>query len=195
MNPSTTVNNKTYHYDLDSNYNSTAKSAITHKIVLADFFQYAAYCLDCYTSGSIEATIDMKGHLFDVKSYNFSLKGEYFSTTDIRFIKGGWHEDSIFHINIFKVPLFPVNIPGVMCLVPEFRLKLNAKRESWSNIGTIIGMDYRIPIDINLHSDGVNKPHFQSKGRPTARAHPIGDLTFGVKANIGIKTSNTSCPF
>jgi hypothetical protein len=115
LNPDLTMN-KTNHYDLSSNYNKTSKSANTPKIVLFEFFQYSAYCIDCYTNGSADATIEMTGRLSEVKKYDIRLKGEYFSNMNLRLIRGGWGENKLWSHLLFSMSLFPVNIPGVMAL-------------------------------------------------------------------------------
>jgi hypothetical protein len=104
-------------YDFDSNYNTTTNSSRVSRIVLFEFFQYSAYCVDCYTTGAAHTNIDIKGRLSKVISYNLTMTGEYFSNMNLRLVKGGWGENKIWSLILFKVALIQnVNIPGVLCL-------------------------------------------------------------------------------
>lgn len=178
-----------HQYDFFSNYNKTTSSSKTKKIIIFEFFQYSAYCIDCFTNGTAVAHIQMEGRLSHVTSYNLTLKGEYFINMNLKLVKGFWGENKIWNRYIFKYDLLPVNIPNALCLVPEFRVKINVKQEGWSSFATTVGMDLSVPLDIKVSGGGPNheKPMLYSGGKPTARGHPIGDLQVGMKGNIAVR--------
>jgi hypothetical protein len=74
-------------------------------------------------------------------------------------------------------------------------VKLSVKEEYWNAVGTTVGFDYTLPLDIRIKSDGTSKPKYESNGKPVANAHTIEEVTVGLKANIGITCTNAAIRF
>lgn len=180
-------------FSFNTNFNTTSNNTISSSITLFSFFEYSAYCIDCYTTGNATIRMELSGRLMEIKTYKMSINGELFSNMNLRIMKGFWSEVPFLGANLFKLPLFPINIPGVIILSPEFNVNVNVRAEYWGNGETTIGMDFRIPLNVTIVSDGTNSPTFTSQGVPVANAHPIGDYRLGIFANIGTFLMIFSC--
>jgi hypothetical protein len=175
-------------YSFFTNYNKTKQSSNVKRLTLVEFFQYSAYCINCYTNGTAESSLEFEGRLSHIKSYSMKLKGELHSNIDLKLIKGYWGEKKVWSKKLMTVPVFiGISIPGVASLIPEFRIKISVKQEGRAAFTAFVGVDFTLPLDIHINgNDSFLAPTMIQHGTPRVNPHPMQDLVVGMKGNIGI---------
>jgi hypothetical protein len=170
---------KSNHLNLTANYDTTTKNAITKKIIMFELMQGASYCLECFTVGKADIHLKMRGRQAQVTDYNITVSGEIRGNMDLLVIMK--HEFASPLKTLFTLPLLPVNVPGVMAIVPEFQVEAGVTFEGWGEIGVNTGFEFTLPLEVSMYSDNLNsKPTIVKSKKPSVRAHQTS-IEGGVK--------------
>jgi hypothetical protein len=64
--------------------------------------------------------IEMKGKVGVITTYNITIRGKVKANMDLRLVARREFGTPLY--TILAVPLVPVNVPGLMSIIPEFRV-------------------------------------------------------------------------
>lgn len=178
------------HFDLTANFNTSTQSISQDRIIIIESMQISAYCDHCYTIGAVDTYMELSGVGPIVTSYNISIQGHIKANVDLMIVfLHEFETNPLMTILVLKfltqtLDIFPFHIPGIGNIAPQFLVKTGVNLEGWGELGTTMGTDFEIPIDMNLQSSSIaSMPSFISRA-PNAvyNPHRIDDLKTGIKS-------------
>jgi hypothetical protein len=179
---------KTLNIPFNINFNRVSQKPVFSRIPLRTRTNTEISCIDCYTDGDISIAFHIKATLLEIREYRVRISGDIKLNMDLEFMIGRFMSFFSPPINLWKIPLTPITVPGVFNFGPELSLDTGL---FWSvTIPTTVmyGFDLKLNFDYEISSDkGLSaRPILKKRGTPIVKEHPL-QLNKDIKVKINAR--------